>query len=97
MKPGYLSQFFSGVAIKKLSAVEADTARSHQHEFNGDAGLKRVFGPQKMTFRARFIYIGDNDSDPVVADGDLTWYDAREAHPTRSEFRMYFPTTAVSL
>jgi len=97
MKPGYLSQFFSGVAIKKLSAVEADTARSHQHEFNGDAGLKRVFGPEKMAFRARFIYISDNDSDPVIADGKLTWYDAREAHPTRSEFRMYFPTTAVSL
>jgi EcoRII C terminal len=96
MKPGYLSQFFSGVAIKKLSAVEADTARSHQHEFNGDAGLKRVFGPQKMAFRARFIYISDNDSDPVIADGKLTWYDARDAHPTRSEFRMYFPTTAVS-
>ena len=97
MKAGYLSQFFSGIAIKKLSAVEADTTRSHQHEFNGDAGLKRVFGSPKSIFETRFIYLSDNDDEPVVADGTLTWYDARERHPTRSEYRMYFPTTAVSL
>lgn len=96
MKPGYLSQFFSGVAIKLLSAVEADPARSHQHEFNGVAGLKAVFGPERHIFQARFAYIGDNDEDPVVADGTLTWYDAREMHPVRSEYRMYFPTTTVS-
>ena len=35
MKAGYLSEFFAGVALKTLSAVEADTARSRQHEFNG--------------------------------------------------------------
>jgi hypothetical protein len=96
MKAGYLSQFFTGVAIKRLSAVEADTARSHQHEFNGDSGLKRVFGLEKRTFQARFAYLSDNDEEPVVADGPLTWYDAREKHPTRSEHRMYFPTTLVS-
>jgi hypothetical protein len=97
MKAGYLSQFFSGVAIKRLSAVEADPARSHQHEFNGVTGLKSVFGLGRQTFQARFAYISDNDEEPVVADGTLTWYDAREAHATRSEHRMYFPTTPVSL
>jgi hypothetical protein len=97
MKPGYLSQFFSGVAIKRLSAVEADPARSHQHEFNGVAALKSVFGLERRTFQARFAYISDNDEEPVVADDTLTWYDAREAHATRSEHRMYFPTTPVSL
>jgi hypothetical protein len=58
--------------------------------------LKSVFGPECQTFEARFAYIGDNDDEPIVADGPLTWYDAREMHPTRSEYRMYFPTTAVS-
>jgi hypothetical protein len=97
MKPGYLSQFFSGVAVKKLSAVEANPARSNQHEFNGDAGLKRLFGLEKQAYDAKFIYLGDNDDEPVIDDGKLTWYDARERHATRSEYRMYFPTTSVSL
>jgi hypothetical protein len=97
MKAGYLSEFFTGVAIKRLSAVEADAARSNQHEFNGDKGLKGLFGLERQELQGLFIYLGDNDDEPVVADGPLTWYDARENHPTRSEHRLYFPTTAVSL
>jgi hypothetical protein len=97
MKAGYLSEFFSRVAIKRLSAVEADAARSNQHEFNGDRGLKELFGPERQELEGLFIYLSDNDDEPVVGDGPLTWYDAREKHPTRSEFRLYFPTTAVSL
>ncbi len=98
MKPGYLSQFFSGVAVKSLSAVEADPATSHQHEFNGVAGLKGVFGLERKVYSARFIYLGDNDDEPVIDGGTLTWYDARERDATRSaEYRMYFQSTAVSL
>jgi hypothetical protein len=97
MKAGYLSEFFTGVAVKRLSAVEADAARSNQHEFNGDRGLKGLFGLERKELQGLFIYLGDNDDEPVVADGSLTWYDARENHPTRSEHRLYFPTTSVSL
>ena len=80
-----------------LSAVEADVAASNQHEYNGVAPLKRIFGTAKQTFDAKFMYLNDEDGEPVVDDGFLTWYDAREAHPTRTEYRMYFPTTAVSV
>lgn len=99
MKRGYLSEFFAGVAIKTLSAVEADLVRSNQHEFNGVEGLKSLFGQAtgKQRFETKFIYLSDHDADPVVSEGFLTWYDARERHPTRSEHRMYFPTTEVSL
>lgn len=98
MKQGHLSEYFTGVAVKRLSAVEADIFHSHQHEFNGVDGLKKLFGQAtgKQTFPARFIYLSDHDDEPVLADGFLTWYDARERHPTRSEHRLYFPTTAVS-
>lgn len=103
MKAGYLSEFFTGVAIKTLSAVEADLARSHQHEFNGNQDLIRVFGRagEKRIFPAKFIYLtgdnGLNDSDqPIVEDATVTWYDARLRHRTRTEHRLYFPTTAVS-
>lgn len=98
MKPGYLSEFFSGAALKTLSAVEADLVHSHQHEFNGVEGLKNIFGQAhgKQKFEAKFIYLTDRDDEPVISEGFLTWYDAREAHPTRSEHRLYFPTTEVS-
>lgn len=97
MKAGYLSEFFAGVALKTLSAVEADLARSHQHEINGVQELVRLFGRavEKRSFPARFIYLDDSD-EPVVEDAPITWYDARSRHPTRSEHRLYFPTTAVS-
>lgn len=96
MKRGYLSQYFRGVAFKKLSAVEVDTVISNQHEFNGVSQLKKIFGAERKTLSARFIYLNDNDFDPVTDCGFLTWYDARENHPTRTEYRMYFPTTTVS-
>ena len=98
MKAGHLSQYFVGVAAKRLSAVESDIFRSHQHEFNGVEDLKRIFGQAqgKKKFTARFIYLNDNNDEPVVSDGFLTWYDARENHPKRTEHRLYFPSTTVS-
>jgi len=99
MKAGYLSQYFTGVAIKNLSAVEIDLYSSNQHEFNGVGSLKEIFGrPQgKSKFNTKFIYLNDHDDEPIIEDGFLTWYDARENHPTRSEYRLYFPTTQVSM
>ena len=97
MKQGYLSQYFKGIAAKVLSAVEADPTKSNQHEFNGVAPLKKIFGTEKQEFPARFIYLSDNDDDPPTDVGFLTWYDARKNHLTRTEHRMYFPTTAVSI
>ncbi|MDD3852175.1 MAG: type II restriction endonuclease [Syntrophomonadaceae bacterium] len=98
MKSGYLSQYFVGVAAKILSAVEADYSVSNQHEFNGVGNLKKLFGnsKDKKRYNAKFLYLNDNDDDPVTDDGFLTWYDARANHLTRSEHRLYFPTTAVS-
>lgn len=99
MKAGYLSEFFSGVAMKTLSAVEADPSRSHQHEFNGARSLMKVFGEagEAQRFQSLFIYLSDGDNEPVVATGSLTWYDSRLRHPTRTEHRFYFPTNQVSM
>lgn len=99
MKAGYLSEFFTGIAMKTLSAVEADAARSNQHEYNGDKGLMKVFGEatDKHRFDALYIYLSDGDDEPIVAKGTLTWYDARQNHPTRTEHRLYFPTNEVSM
>ncbi len=94
MKKGFLSQYFTGVAGKRLSAVEADKLTSHQHEFNGVRALKDILGEpdERVEFHARFLYFTDQDADPVVEDGFLSWYDSRKNQPHRSaEYRLYFP------
>jgi hypothetical protein len=99
MKHGYLSEYFEGVAIKRLSAVEADETRSNQHEYNATKSMLVFLGhPTKATrLDTRFIYLNDEDDGPVVEDAFLTLYDSRENQPRRSaEYRFYFPTTEVS-
>lgn len=103
MKKGYLSQYFEGVALKRLSAVEADVIRSNQHEFNGVESLRGILGEPdgKVRFTTRFLYLSDQDDESVVEDGFLTWYDARqkarlERGVMRREYRLYFPTILVS-
>lgn len=93
MKKGYLSQYFEAVAQKELSAVEVDKAISNQHEFNGAVSLKKIFGATRKVYPAHFIYLNDTDGWPNGEDGFLTWYDARENDPKRSEYRMYYSTT----
>ncbi|WP_211371940.1 type II restriction endonuclease [Methylovorus glucosotrophus] len=89
--------------MKRLSAVEADVIRSNQHEFNGVEGLRSMLGdPQgRQQFPAKFLYLSDQDDEPIVEDGFLTWYDARqkareERGVMRWEYRLYFPTNLVS-
>lgn len=98
MNEGYLSQYFEKVAAKRLSSVEADISKSHQHEFNGSQELKKVLGTEtreKVQFPATFIWLGQ-ENEGLSSEGFVTWYDARRDHPTRSEYRLYFPTTEVS-
>lgn len=103
MKRGYLSEYFKGVAAKRLSAVEASVLRSNQHEFNGVRELIAILGePEgKVPFKAKFLYLTDDDDEPVIENGILTWYDARqkarvERGVNRWENRLYFPTNIVT-
>ncbi|MGC2659765.1 MAG: type II restriction endonuclease [Bryobacteraceae bacterium] len=102
MKAGYLSEFFTGVGVKTLSAVEADPSVSRQHEFNGAKPLVALFGEGdgKQRFDSLFIYLSDSDDEPIVAKGSLTWYNSRVPKPTTKkrapEYRCYFPTNEVS-
>ena len=82
---------YTTACIKTLSAVEAETPRSNQHEFNGVVQLKALFGLAKIEMEASFSIRGSSES----YTSKLTWYDAREAHPKRSEHRLYFQTNPV--
>jgi len=103
VKKGYLSQYFNGVAVKILSAVEADVLLSNQHEFNGVKELRNILGEPdgKVRYEAKFLYLTDHDYEPITENGFLTWYDARqkareERGVMRWEYRLYFPTNLVS-
>ncbi|WP_081996231.1 type II restriction endonuclease [Croceibacterium mercuriale] len=77
--------------IKTLAAVEAHPDRSNQHEFNGVAALEQLFGVARRKIEAVFSVRGEDHS--YVAE--VTWYDARENHPDRSEHRLYFKRNPV--
>lgn len=97
MKSGYLSSCFEGIAEKRLSKVEANLLCSNQHEFNGDKGLRQLLGTQDGPgkFQTTFLYM--SDMEVLQREGEMTWYDAREKNPSRTEWRLYFPTTDVML
>lgn len=79
------------VCLKTLAPVEVYPDDSNQHEFNGVSALKAVLGDQKRKVSAKFFLRGTDISDEVL----VTWYDARENHPDRSEYRLYFQTNKV--
>ncbi len=91
-----LTDFFIGVAAKRLKSVEADSRASNQHEFNGINPFRKIFGEDQRSFETVFMYLTDDD-DPILASGQTTWYDSRKNKAHRSaEFRLYFPSSDVS-
>jgi len=93
-----LSKFFVAAGAKRLSAVETDPETSNQHEFNGVLGFKEIFGTERITFDTKFLYLPDNEEGELLESGHLTWYDARENHATRTEFRLYYsPNNPIKL
>lgn len=88
----YIGQF----GYKRLSGVEADPMRSNQHELNGVAALREMLGDCRSTWQTTFVYLNDEQEEAVIEQGQVTWYDAREANPTRSEWRLYYPTNEVT-
>lgn len=90
-----LSHHFAGISIKRLSAVETERHTSNQHEFNGTGAMKGYLGLDRRVFPAAFIYLGENEEDRLALDDQVTWYDARERHPSRSEHRLYFRDNEV--
>jgi len=90
MRKGFLSEYFEGVAAKRLSLVETNPDASNQHEFNGSTNLRRLLGDERLTdCPTRFIWLGE-ENEALTDDSGVTWYDAREQHPTRAEYRLYF-------
>jgi hypothetical protein len=90
MDYGVLSSYFDGAVAKRLVAVDIDGKVSNQHEFNGTAELRSLFGDNDIKgIPTTFAYLCD-DASPLFDHGFTTWYDARRKHPTRTEYRLYY-------
>jgi hypothetical protein len=88
---GLLTDYFDSFGYKRLSAVEVDPDKSNEHEFNGVTQMKSIFGPARLErMPCRVHYLCDDEERMISDVLHLTWYDAREKHPTRSEYRLYY-------
>ena len=99
MKRGYLRDCFSGVGVKRLSAVDADPKRSNQHEVGTTAEMRTRFlgETHQKQFGVRYVFLGKVDRFLAV-DGKATHYDARRGKPNRSpEWRLYYPANQVTV
>jgi len=90
-----LEELFLGVGYKRLSRVEIDSETSNQHELNGVTLFKNLFGTERRSFKGRFIYLPDDKDLMIEEAGICTWYDARENHPSRSEFRLFYSGSEI--
>ena len=85
------------VFMKRLAAVEIDPARSNQHEFNAGR-LRQELGLKGDPCRGavEFLFYKADDAEPVIVTERYTLYDARRRHPSRTEWRMYYPNRGVA-
>lgn len=90
-----LQDYFIGIGYKRLSTVEINAEVSNQHELNGVTAFKKLFGLEKRNFQSRFIYLPDDQDLSIEESGICTWYDARENHPTRTEYRLFYSNAAI--
>ncbi len=101
MSFGQLSQVFSCFAWKQLTAVEVDPNASNGHEFNSSPTLREILGdtPRKGNedngIPTRFIFLSDDDEELLEDEGNMSWYDSRANHVTRTEWRLYYSDNAV--
>jgi hypothetical protein len=96
VKRGHLSEYFVGVGVKILSAVDANPARSNQHEIGTTPEMRRFLGSDKRVFPTLYLWLG-GEQESISADGSVTLYDTREHQPHRSpEWRLYYDGNPVT-
>ena len=98
MRRGQLRDYFAGVGVKRLTAVDSDRRSSNQHEIGTTRDMRRQFlgDAGRQQFQVRYIWLGE-DQDGFAAEGTATHYDTRARKPDRSpEWRLYYPSNPVT-
>lgn len=98
LRHGQLRDCFAGVGTKRLTAVDAEPARSNQHEVGTTREMREQFlgEVQYQRFPALYIWLGQ-DQDGFSVEGSATHYDARQRQARRApEWRLYYPSNSVT-
>jgi len=98
MKRGQLADYFFGVGVKRLSAVDANPVRSNQHEIGTTREMRKDFLGENQQEKLGVIYVWlGEDQDGFTAEGWATHYDTRLNQPGRApEWRLYYPSNPVT-
>jgi hypothetical protein len=82
-------------AFKRLSAVEVDPERSHQHEFHAGI-IRRALGfPEGRTAGRLSVSFFNDDEEPLLEAGSYTLTDVRAGKPRAAEYHMYYRSTVI--
>ena len=93
---GMLSDFFEGIAVKKLTLVETVTPKSNQHEIQGTKPLRRMFGDEdRKAIPTRFIWLND-EQEGLTEDGFISWSNVRKGKPRSAEYHLYYSGNIVT-
>ena len=94
---GQLSDYFEGVGVKRLSAVDAEPKTSNQHEVGTTKKMRDDFlgETHQQKFPAIYIWLG-GDQDGIIEESWATHYDARLNKPRAAEWRLYYPSNPVT-
>jgi EcoRII C terminal len=93
---GMLSDFFEGVAVKKLTLVETVGPKSNQHEIQGTKALRRMFGDaDRKSIPARFVWLND-EQEGLSEDGFISWSNVRKGKPRAAEYHLYYSGNIVT-
>lgn len=98
VKRGQLADYFVGVGVKRLSAVDANPRRSNQHEIGTTREMRQEFlgETNQEKFKAIYVWLGE-DQDGFTTESWATHYDARLKKPDRSpEWRLYYPPNPIT-
>lgn len=96
MNLGYLSAYFEGAAVKRLSAVDAVPSVSNQHEVGTTAAMRSFLGDTKHRFDVSYLWLA-GEQESISEPGWATHYNTREKQPHRSpEWRLYYPSNPVT-
>lgn len=96
MQVASLTEYFSGVGVKRLTGTEVNPAVSRGHEFQGVDSFRAFLGAPagKVPVPVKWVWLSDDEA-PLVLTVPGTWYDSRRGKGHRGpEYRLYYPTAA---
>ena len=98
MRRGQLGDYFTGVGVKRLSAVDAEPKKSNQHEVGTTRAMREQFLGEvhRQRFQVVYVWLGQ-DQDIFKTKGTATHYDARKQKADRDpEWRLYYTSNSVT-